>query len=153
SRSSAASIPLAISAQEKFGVQSTIANISASFGSSMGQNGCAGIYPAIMVAMIAPTIGIDPLSLHFLAAMLPAIALGSIGVAGVGGGGTFAALIVLSTLNFPVALVGIFIAIEPIVDMARTALNVNGSMMSGVLANRILNNHTADDMPAVIDRP
>ncbi|EAA1516487.1 L-cystine transporter [Salmonella enterica subsp. enterica serovar Typhimurium] len=153
SRSSAASIPLAISAQEKFGVQSTIANISASFGSSMGQNGYAGIYPAIMVAMIAPTIGIDPLSLHFLAAMLPAIALGSIGVAGVGGGGTFAALIVLSTLNFPVALVGIFIAIEPIVDMARTALNVNGSMMSGVLANRILNNHTADDMPAVIDRP
>lgn len=62
SRSSAASIPLAISAQEKFGVQSTIANISASFGSSMGQNGCAGIYPAIMVAMIAPTIGIDPLA-------------------------------------------------------------------------------------------
>lgn len=142
-----------INAQEKFGVQSTIANISASFGSSMGQNGCAGIYPAIMVAMIAPTIGIDPLSLHFLVAMLPAIALGSIGVAGVGGGGTFAALIVLSTLNFPVALVGIFIAIEPIVDMARTALNVNGSMMSGVLANRILNNNTADDMPAVIDRP
>lgn len=65
SRSSAASIPLAISAQEKFGVQNTIANIAASFGSSMGQNGCAGIYPAIMVAMIAPTIGIDPLSVHF----------------------------------------------------------------------------------------
>lgn len=138
SRSSAAAIPLAITAQEKFGVPSTIANIAASFGSSMGQNGCAGIYPAIMVAMIAPTMGIDPLSLHFLATLLPAIALGSIGVAGVGGGGTFAALIVLSTLNFPVALVGIFIAIEPIVDMARTALNVNGSMMSGVLASRLL---------------
>lgn len=138
SRSSAASIPLAITAQEKLGVPNTVANIAASFGSSMGQNGCAGIYPAIMVAMIAPTLGIDPLSLTFLAAMLPAIALGSIGVAGVGGGGTFAALIVLSTLNFPVALVGIFIAIEPVVDMARTALNVNGSMMSGVLASRLL---------------
>ncbi|ALR76875.1 cation:dicarboxylate symporter family transporter [[Enterobacter] lignolyticus] len=139
SRSSAAAIPLAISAQERFGVPNTIASISASFGSSMGQNGCAGIYPAVMVAMIAPTLGIDPLSISFLAAMLPAIALGSIGVAGVGGGGTFAALIVLSTLNFPVALVGIFIAIEPVVDMARTALNVNGSMMSGVLATRMLN--------------
>lgn len=33
---------------------------------------------------------------------------------------------------------GIFIAIEPIVDMARTALNVNGSMMSGVIASRVL---------------
>ena len=147
SRSSAASIPLAISAQEKFGVQNTIANIAASFGSSMGQNGCAGIYPAIMVAMIAPTIGIDPLSVHFLLAMLPAIALGSIGVAGVGGGGTFAALIVLSTLNFPVALVGIFIAIEPVVDMARTALNVNGSMMSGVLANRLLKKSAEKPQP------
>lgn len=138
SRSSAASIPLAITAQEKWGVPNTIANIAASFGSSMGQNGCAGIYPAIMVAMIAPTLGIDPLSFQFLFAMLPAIALGSIGVAGVGGGGTFAALIVLSTLNFPVALVGIFIAIEPVVDMARTALNVNGSMMSGVLATKLV---------------
>lgn len=139
SRSSAASIPLAISAQESYGVPNTIASIAASFGSSMGQNGCAGIYPAIMVAMIAPALGIDPLSIPFLAAMLPAIALGSVGVAGVGGGGTFAALIVLSTLNLPVALVGIFIAIEPIVDMARTALNVNGSMMSGILATRLLN--------------
>lgn len=144
SRSSAAAIPLAITAQEKFGVPSTIANIAASFGSSMGQNGCAGIYPAIMVAMIAPTLGIVPFSVHFLLTLLPAIALGSIGVAGVGGGGTFAALIVLSTLNFPVALVGIFIAIEPIVDMARTALNVNGSMMSGVIATRVLNKKEAE---------
>ncbi len=50
---------------KKFGVPNTIANIAASFGSSMGQNGCAGIYPAIMVAMIAPTLGIDPLSFSF----------------------------------------------------------------------------------------
>ncbi|WPM86146.1 cation:dicarboxylase symporter family transporter [Apirhabdus apintestini] len=138
SRSSAASIPLAITSQERLGVPDTIANMAASFGSNMGQNGCAGIYPAIMVAMIAPTLGIDPLSPQFLFALLPAIALGSIGVAGVGGGGTFAALIVLSTLHFPVALVGIFIAIEPIVDMARTALNVNGSMISGLLATKLL---------------
>lgn len=149
SRSSAAAIPLAITAQEKFGVPSTIANIAASFGSSMGQNGCAGIYPAIMVAMIAPTLGIDPFSVHFLLTLLPAIALGSIGVAGVGGGGTFAALIVLSTLNFPVALVGIFIAIEPIVDMARTALNVNGSMMSGVIATRLLNKNEAEQKKSI----
>ncbi|MDA8481250.1 cation:dicarboxylase symporter family transporter [Citrobacter sp. Awk 4] len=148
SRSSAASIPLAISAQEKYGVPNTIANIAASFGSSMGQNGCAGIYPAIMVAMIAPTMGVDPLSVHFLATLLPAIALGSIGVAGVGGGGTFASLIVLSTLNFPVTLVGIFIAIEPVVDMARTALNVNGSMMSGVLATRLLSEKTRSNSVA-----
>ncbi|EGE0822678.1 L-cystine transporter, partial [Shigella flexneri] len=127
----------------------TIANIAASFGSSMGQNGCAGIYPAVMVAMIAPTMGIDPFSLQFLATLLPAIALGSIGVAGVGSGGTFAALIVLSTLNFPVALVVIFIAIEPIVDMARTALNVNGSIMSGVISARLLKDRETKEQQSV----
>ncbi|HAY5313449.1 TPA: cation:dicarboxylase symporter family transporter, partial [Shigella flexneri] len=131
------------------GVPNTIANIAASFGSSMGQNGCAGIYPAVMVAMIAPTMGIDPFSLQFLATLLPAIALGSIGVAGVGSGGTFAALIVLSTLNFPVALVVIFIAIEPIVDMARTALNVNGSIMSGVISARLLKDRETKEQQSV----
>lgn len=102
-----------------------------------------------MVAMIAPTMGIDPFSLQFLATLLPAIALGSIGVAGVGSGGTFAALIVLSTLNFPVALVVIFIAIEPIVDMARTALNVNGSIMSGVISARLLKDRETKEQQSV----
>ncbi|KYB59333.1 hypothetical protein AGQ48_24630 [Salmonella enterica subsp. enterica] len=91
--------------------------------------------------------------MHWLAPMVRAIALGVMGVDGVCSGGTVAALIGLSTLKFPVTRVGIFIAIDPIVDMARTALIVNGSMMSGVLANRIMNNHTADDKPKVIGRP
>ena len=59
-------------------------------------------------------------------------------MAGVGGGGTFAALIVLSTLNFPIALVGVMIAIEPLVDMGRTALNVNGSIMAAMITKRLL---------------
>ena len=49
--------------------------------------------------------------------------------------------------NVQPSLVGIFIAIEPIVDMARTALNVNGSMMSGVLATRLLKNQRAKSRP------
>ena len=92
----------------------------------------------MMVAMIAPMLGINPFDPLFLLTLLPVIALGSIGVAGVGGGGTFAALIVLSTLNFPIALVGVMIAIEPLVDMGRTALNVNGSIMAAMITKRLL---------------
>jgi L-cystine uptake protein TcyP (sodium:dicarboxylate symporter family) len=33
---------------------SSIANFSASFGLSIGQNGCAGIYPAMLAIMVAP---------------------------------------------------------------------------------------------------
>ena len=66
------------------------------------------------------------------------MAIGSIGVAGVGGGATFAALIVLSAMNLPVALAGLLIAIEPLIDMGRTALNVSGSATAGTVASRLM---------------
>lgn len=64
--------------------------------------------------------------------------LSSIGVAGVGGGATFAALIVLPAMGLPVTLVALLISIEPLIDMGRTALNVNGSMTAGVATSQLL---------------
>ena len=140
SRSSAGTIPLNIQAQKNsLGVDEGIANMSASFGATMGQNGCAGIYPAMLAVMIAPTIGIDPLSFEFIIQLVLIIGISSFGVAGVGGGATFAALIVLSSMNMPVALAGLLISIEALIDMGRTALNVNGSMVTGTLTSRVLN--------------
>ncbi|QHT45525.1 L-cystine transporter [Bacillus sp. SB49] len=139
SRSSAGTIPLNISAQKNsLGVDEGVANMSASFGATIGQNGCAGIYPAMLAVMIAPSVGIDPLSPGFLIQLVLIVAISSFGVAGVGGGATFAALIVLSSMNLPVALAGLLISVEPLIDMGRTALNVNGSMTSGTLTSRVL---------------
>ncbi len=155
SRSSAGTIPLNISAQKNsLGVDQGIANISASFGATMGQNGCAGIYPAMLAVMIAPTVGIDPLDPLFILQLVIIIGISSFGIAGVGGGATFAALIVLSSLNMPVALAGLLISIEAFIDMGRTALNVNGAMVSGTLTSRILgklNVKTYDDKTAIDD--
>ncbi|WP_173917812.1 L-cystine transporter [Halobacillus sp. Marseille-Q1614] len=139
SRSSAGTIPLNISAQKNsLGVDEGTANMSASFGATIGQNGCAGIYPAMLAVMIAPSVGIDPLSPGFLIQLILLIGISSFGVAGVGGGATFAALIVLSSMNLPVALAGLLISVEPLIDMGRTALNVNGAMTSGTITSRIL---------------
>ncbi|MYL47804.1 cation:dicarboxylase symporter family transporter [Virgibacillus halodenitrificans] len=139
SRSSAGTIPLNIQAQKNsLGVDQGIANMSASFGATMGQNGCAGIYPAMLAVMIAPTVGIDPLSPGFILQLVLIIGVSSFGIAGVGGGATFAALIVLSSMNMPVALAGLLISIEALIDMGRTALNVNGAMVSGTISSRIL---------------
>lgn len=141
SRSSAGTIPLNISAQKNaLGVEQGVANMSASFGATMGQNGCAGIYPAMLAVMIAPSVGIDPFSLEFLVQLVLIIGISSFGIAGVGGGATFAALIVLSSMGLPVGLAGLLISIEAFIDMGRTALNVNGSMVSGTLTSRILGN-------------
>ena len=139
SRSSAAAIPMSVQTQTgRLGTPEGIANFAASFGATIGQNGCAGIYPAMLAVMIAPTVCIDPFTAAFIVPLLAIIAIGSVGVAGVGGGATFAALIVLSTMNLPVALAGLLISIEPLIDMGRTALNVSGSITAGTVASRML---------------
>jgi L-cystine uptake protein TcyP (sodium:dicarboxylate symporter family) len=139
SRSSAAAIPMNIQTQtQALGTPTGTANFAASFGATMGQNGCAGIYPAMLAVMIAPTVGIDPYTFSFMAMLMAVVTIGSIGVAGVGGGATFAALIVLSAMNLPVALAGLLISIEPLIDMSRTALNVSGSATAGTVASRLM---------------
>ncbi|SFI48149.1 MULTISPECIES: L-cystine transporter [unclassified Bacillus (in: firmicutes)] len=139
SRSSAGTMPLNIEAQkEKLGVSEGIANFAASFGVSIGQNGCAGIYPAMLAMMVAPTVGIDPLQPQFILTLIAVVAISSFGVAGVGGGATFAALIVLSTMNLPIEIVALLISVEPLIDMGRTALNVSGSMTAGLISSKWL---------------
>lgn len=139
SRSSAATIPLNVETQvDKLHVPQSIANLSATLGSTIGQNGCAGIYPAMLAAMIAPSMGVNPMDPMFILSLVMIVTISSFGIAGVGGGATFAALVVLPAMGFPVALVALLISIEPLIDMARTALNVNGSMMAGVITGRIL---------------
>ncbi len=137
SRSSAATIPLNVRAQiEQLNVPQPIANIAASFGATIGQNGCAGIYPAMLATMVAPTVGVNPFDPSFVGGLTAIIAISSFGIAGVGGGATFAALVVLPAMGFPVTIAALLISIEPLIDMARTALNVSGSMTAGVLTSR-----------------
>ena len=131
SRSSAGALPLNVQTQtQRLGVPEGIANFSASFGLSIGQNGCAGIYPAMLAIMVAPVAHVD-IDIPFILTLIGVVVISSFGVAGVGGGATFASILVLSTLNLPVALAGVLISIEPIIDMGRTALNVNDSILAG----------------------
>ncbi|MCM3081293.1 L-cystine transporter [Brevibacillus invocatus] len=138
SRTSAGALPLNVKTQtQELGVPEGIANFAGSFGLSIGQNGCAGTYPAMLAVMVAPLAGIDPLTPSFIFTLIVVVALSSFGVAGVGGGATFAALLVLSTMNLPIAIVGLLISVEPLIDMGRTALNVSGSMTTGVLTSKV----------------
>lgn len=138
SRSSAGTLPLNIKTQtDGFGVSEGVANFAGPFSLTIGQNGCAGIYPAMLAVMVAPAAGINPLDPGFIATLILVVIISSFGVAGVGGGATFASLIVLSVLNLPVAIVGLLISVEPLIDMGRTAVNVSGSMTSGILTSKI----------------
>ncbi|HAR5161687.1 TPA: L-cystine transporter [Staphylococcus aureus] len=131
SRSSAGTLPLNVQTQtRRLGVPEGIANFAATFGLSIGQNGCAGIYPAMLAIMVASVANVE-IDLQFIVTLIAVVIISSFGVAGVGGGATFASILVLSTLNLPVALAGVLISVEPLIDMGRTALNVNDSMLAG----------------------
>jgi L-cystine uptake protein TcyP (sodium:dicarboxylate symporter family) len=156
SRSSAATIPLNIEVQTRhLGVSSSIASFSASFGATIGQNGCAGLYPAMLAVMIAPTVGINPFDPVWIASLVFMVVIASIGVAGVGGGATFAALIVLPALGLPVELVALLISVEPLIDMGRTALNVSGAMTAGAITSHVLKemDKSVFDAPVVEVQP
>lgn len=150
SRTSAGALPITIKTQKSLGVPEAIANFAGSFGLSIGQNGCAGIYPAMLAIMIAPTVGINPLSPSFIATVIAVVAISSFGVAGVGGGATFAAILVLSALDLPVGLAGLLISIEPLIDMGRTAVNVSGAMTSGILTSRFTGEIDGEDRKSVV---
>ena len=138
SRTSAGALPMTIKTlNDGFGLDKGLSGFAASLGTSIGQNGCAGIYPAMLAMMIAPTLGIDTSDPAFLTQVVLTVAISSFGVAGVGGGATFAAIMVLSALGLPVGLAGVLISVEPIIDMGRTAINVSDSMVAGLISGKI----------------
>ncbi len=134
SRSSAATIPLTIEAQTKgLGNDEGISNFAASIGASVGQNACAGLYPAMLAIMVTAGGAYDVSMVQ----LIIVIVISSLGVAGVGGGATNAALIVFGTLGLPVEIVALLISVEAIIDMGRTAINVNGAITAGTITSRL----------------
>ena len=94
----------------------------------------------MLAVMVAPTVGINPLDPVWIATLVGIVTVSSAGVAGVGGGATFAALIVLPAMGLPVTLVALLISVEPLIDMGRTALNVSGAMTAGTITSTPWNN-------------
>ncbi len=138
SRSSMAAMPLNIEAQvEELGVPEATANLSASLGATIGQNGCAGIYPAMIATMAAMTNPDFTMSIGFIFTLIVVIMISSFGIAGVGGGATFAAIAVLSIMNLPITLAAVLVSVEPLLDMARTALNISDAMVAGTVTARL----------------
>ncbi|MFH7127701.1 cation:dicarboxylate symporter family transporter [Klebsiella pneumoniae] len=93
----------------------------------------------MLAVMVAPTVGINPLDPMWIATLVGIVTVSSAGVAGVGGGATFAALIVLPAMGLPVTPGSpAHLRRTALIDMGRTALNVNGSMTAGTLTSQWL---------------
>lgn len=146
SRSSLGTLPVTIETlTEKAGVDNGVASFVGSLGSNMGMNGCAAVYPALMAITIANMSG-TPMDLSFYGMLLVIIIVSSLGIAGLPGTATMAVSVVISGMGmgayFPLA--GGILAIDPILDMGRTMLNVNGTMVTAVTVANSLDNIDKD---------
>ena len=139
SRSSLGTLPVTIDTlTNEVGIDQGTASFVASLSANMGMNGCAGIYPALMMVTVGNMSGID-MNASFYVMLLIVITISSLGIAGIPGVATMSVSVVIAGMGmaeyFP--LLGAILAIDPILDMGRTMLNVSGGMASAAIISKI----------------
>ena len=131
SRSSVGTLPVTETVTERMGVDKGYAAFAIPLASTTKMDGCASIYPALAAIFVAGFYGIP---LHFIDYVLIVFVsvLGSAATAGLTGAIVMLTL-TLSTLGLPLEGAGLLLAIDPILDMGRTAVNVAGQVLVATL--------------------
>ena len=132
-QSSFGTLPVTIeSLENNIGVSSSTASFVASLGSTVGMNGCGGVFPAIVAIFVANVFGIELTLTHYIL-MILTIVVGSVGIAGVPGAATMSTTLILTTLGLPIEGMAIILGVDAIIDMARTLTNVTGAGLAAYI--------------------
>ncbi len=135
SRSSIGTLPVTERVTEQnLGVPRSYASFAVPLGATTKMDGCAAIYPALAAIFVAQFFGVDLSITDYLLIALVSV-IGSAATAGVTGAVVMLTL-TLSTLGLPLAGVGLLLAIDPILDMGRTAVNVAGQALVPTIVAR-----------------
>ncbi|WP_405778169.1 dicarboxylate/amino acid:cation symporter [Streptomyces sp. NBC_00859] len=133
SRSSVGTMPVTQRVTERLGVPKEYASFAVPFGSTTKMDGCASIYPAIAAIFIAQIFDVHLGVQDYLLIAFVSV-IGSAATAGLTGA-TVMLTLTLSTLGLPLEGVGLLMAIDPILDMMRTATNVAGQALIPVIVS------------------
>ena len=135
SRSSVGTMPVTQRvASENLGVPREYASFAVPFGATTKMDGCAAVYPAVAAIFVAQVFGI-PLGIKEYVLIAFVSVIGSAATAGLTGAIVMLTL-TLSTLGLPLEGAGLLLAIDPILDMGRTALNVTGQALVPVIVSK-----------------
>ena len=128
SSSSAATLPVTMScARNRLGAEEGISSFVCSLGVSFNMDGTA-MYQAVVVTFLAQLYGID-MSFTDCATVALMAALLSIGVPGIPGGSLVVMAVVLDSIKVPADGIAIILAVDRVLDMGRTVINVSGDLM------------------------
>ncbi len=123
--SSAATLPVTMkSVEQNLGVSREISAFVLPLGATINMDGTA-LYQAVAAVFIAQTLGI-PLDLWAQLTIILMAVLASIGTAAVPSAGIVMLVIILESVNIPVAGIALILGVDRILDMCRTAANVTG---------------------------
>ncbi|VVC77229.1 L-cystine uptake protein TcyP [Aquicella siphonis] len=122
--------------RDKFRTSQTTATFVPSIGATIGMNACAGVFPAMLVVMTLAVLH-QPLTLNIILMVMFINALASLGISGIPGTAYIAATVTLTSLNLPYAIVALVQGIDPVVDMGRTAVNVNGVLTTSLMVENL----------------
>jgi proton glutamate symport protein len=133
--SSAATLPVTMDCVEKrAGVSNRIASLVIPLGGSMNLSGSA-LYECVAAMFVAQAYGIDiSFGQQLLIGILALVT--SMGVAGVPAASLVAVIIILKAIGLPEEGIGLFIALDRLLDMCRTTVNVLSDTSCAVLVAR-----------------
>ncbi|QSR19958.1 dicarboxylate/amino acid:cation symporter [Novosphingobium sp. KA1] len=134
SRSSVGTMPVTELAAERLGVPNAYAAFAVPLAATTKMDGCASIYPALAAIFVANFYGMPLHGLDYLLIVAVSV-LGSAATAGMTGAVVMLTL-TLSTLGLPLAGAGLLLAIDPILDMGRTAVNVAGQLLVTLIVSK-----------------
>ncbi len=133
--SSAATLPLTITAvEEKSGVSNKISSFTLPLGATVNMDGTA-LYECVAAIFIAQVYGVDLSILQQLIIVLTAL-LASIGAAAIPMAGLVMMTVILTAIGLPLEGVGLIIAVDRILDMFRTSVNVWSDSCGAVVIAR-----------------
>ncbi len=135
--SSAATLPVTMErVEEHLGVETEVASFVLPVGATVNMDGTS-LYQAVAAVFIAQAYGMD-LSLSGQITIVVTATLASIGSAAVPGAGMVMLGIVLQAINVPVEGLALIFAVDRLLDMCRTVVNVTGdATVSMLVAKRL----------------
>lgn len=134
--SSAATLPVTMDCLERrAGVSRRTAGFVIPLGATVNMDGTA-LFECVVVLFVAQLYGID-LTLAQQALVLAIALLTSVGVAGIPSASLVSIAMILSVLGLPMEALGLVLGVDRILDMSRTAVNVFGDTVGGVVVARL----------------
>jgi len=134
--SSSATLPLTMECvEQKAGVSNRVSSFTLPLGATVNMDGTA-LYECVAAMFIAQAYGLD-LSLTTQFTIVIVALLTSIGVAGIPSASLVAISIILATIGLPLEGIGLILAVDRVLDMCRTAVNVYSDSVAAVVIGRL----------------